>query len=56
LFAGRDYIVPDDVIEMAPHVLGHRILMKQEANIKKVRVEDILKDALERAVADISPQ
>ena len=54
LYGGRDYVIPDDVIQMAPHVLGHRILMKQEANIKKIRVEDVLQDALERAIAGIS--
>ena len=56
LYAGRDYITPDDVIQMTPHVLGHRILMKQEANIKKVSVNDVLKNALTYAIAGISPQ
>ncbi|MCL1883284.1 MAG: MoxR family ATPase [Defluviitaleaceae bacterium] len=56
LYSGRDYVVPDDVIQMAPHVLGHRILMKQEATIKKVSVNDVLTDALKRAIAEISPQ
>jgi len=53
LYAGREYVIPDDVIEMAPHVLSHRILMKQEANIKKVYVEDVLQSALERAIAGL---
>ncbi|MCL1878630.1 MAG: MoxR family ATPase [Defluviitaleaceae bacterium] len=54
LYSGRDYVVPDDVIEMTPHVLGHRILMKQEAHLKKVQVNDVLAVALKRAIADIS--
>jgi len=54
LYSGRDYVVPDDVIEMTPHVLGHRILMKQEAHIKKIGVNDVLTDALKRAIADIA--
>jgi hypothetical protein len=41
---------------MTPHVLSHRILMKQEANIKKISVEDVLADALKHAIAEISPQ
>ncbi|MCL2215880.1 MAG: MoxR family ATPase [Defluviitaleaceae bacterium] len=49
LFNERDYVIPDDVIHMAPHVLGHRILMKQEANVKKVRVQDVIFKALELA-------
>lgn len=56
LYAGRDYIIPDDVIQMAPHVLGHRILMKQEANLKKVGVNDVLKMSLQRAIKEINPQ
>jgi MoxR-like ATPase len=54
LYCGRDYVIPDDVIQMTPHVLGHRILMKQEANIKKVSVEDVLADALRNAISKIS--
>jgi len=56
LYNNRDYVIPDDVIEMTPHVLSHRILMKQEATIKKVGVEDVLADALRHAIAEISPQ
>jgi MoxR-like ATPase len=50
LYKGRDYAVPDDVIQMAPHVLSHRILMRQEAAVKKVRVADIIGRALKEAV------
>jgi MoxR-like ATPase len=49
LYCGREYVVPDDVIQMAPHVLSHRILMKQEAAVKKVRVADIIGTALKEA-------
>ena len=54
LYSGRDYAIPDDVIEMAPHVLGHRILMRQEANIKKVTVRDVITAALKRAISEVS--
>jgi MoxR-like ATPase len=53
LYAGRDYVVPDDVIQMAPHVLAHRILMKQEAAIKKVRVQDVIGRALKEATGAV---
>ena len=52
LYNERDYVIPDDVVQMAPHVLGHRILMKQEANIKKVRVHDVISKALELATGE----
>ena len=50
LFSGRDYVIPDDVVEMAPHVLSHRILMKQEASIKKVTVFNVLDKAVKLAI------
>jgi len=56
LFNGRDYVIPDDVMHMAPHVLGHRILMKQEANVKKVRVQDVIDKALELAADGVLPR
>ena len=54
LYSGRDYVTPDDVIQMTPHVLGHRILLKQEAGLKKVDVNDVLRDALQNAIAEIA--
>ena len=56
LYNDRDYVIPDDVMQMTPHVLSHRILMKQEANIKKIGVDDVLADALKFAISEISPQ
>ena len=53
MYNGRDYVVPDDVIQMAPHILEHRILMKQEAAIKKVRAIDIIDKAIKLATADM---
>ena len=40
--SGRLYVTPEDVKQMAPYVLSHRIHLKQEAKIKGVTVEDIL--------------
>jgi len=47
MYQGRDYVIPDDVICMAPHVLEHRILMKQEARLKKITALDIISRAVE---------
>jgi len=54
LYSDRDYVIPDDVILMAPHVLSHRILMRQEASIRKVTVADVLESALVLATAGVS--
>ena len=56
LYNDRDYVIPDDVIEMAHHVLGHRILMKQEATIKRVTVSDVVDEAIKKAVAGAKPK
>jgi MoxR-like ATPase len=53
MYNGRDFVLPDDVIQMAPHVLEHRILMKQEAAVKKVRVPDIIDRALKEAAGAV---
>ena len=53
LYNGRDYVVPDDVVQMAPHVLEHRILMKQEAAIKKIRAIDVIDKAVKQATANL---
>ena len=53
LYEGRDYVIPDDVMQMATPVLSHRILMRQEANIRKVSVYDVLDNALELAALGV---
>ena len=53
LYNGRDFVVPDDVTQMAPHVLEHRILMKQEAAIKKVRATDVIDKAIKQATTEL---
>ncbi|SCX79012.1 AAA family ATPase [Alkaliphilus peptidifermentans] len=45
---GRDYVIPDDVKEIVPYVLGHRLILSAEARIEGRRVEDIIKDVLKR--------
>ena len=41
-YNNRDYVIPDDIIKMVIPVLSHRIILKQEAKIKKISPEDIL--------------
>lgn len=38
----RDYVQPDDIKKMVSPVLSHRIILKQEAKLKKINTEDIL--------------
>ena len=39
---GRDYILPDDVKQLAPHVYRHRILLKPEAEIEGLYADDVI--------------
>jgi MoxR-like ATPase len=48
LFCGRDFVEPDDVIALSEHVLSHRIVLKQEAVLKKLTQKDIVIRAVER--------
>lgn len=38
----RDYVLPDDIKKMVIPVLSHRIMLKQEAKLKKINAEEIL--------------
>ena len=44
---GRDFVVPDDVKENALAVLRHRIILKPEAQIEGVRVEEVIAEILQ---------
>jgi MoxR-like ATPase len=47
LIERRDYVIPDDVKRVSPHVLPHRVILKQEAVLdgatKGAVVDDVLK-------------
>ena len=41
-YNGRDFVIPDDVRKMVIPVLSHRIMLKQEAKLKKINPVEIL--------------
>jgi len=47
--AGRDHVLPDDVQELAPSVLGHRLLLGP--GVSATERESVVLDALERVPA-----
>ncbi|GAB3802374.1 MoxR family ATPase [Humibacter antri] len=49
--AGRTYVTPDDVRELAVPVLAHRVIVDPEAEFAGVKSEDIV----DRAVATVNP-
>lgn len=44
---GRGYIIPDDVKHLVPYVLSHRIMLKREAKLTGVTVENVISSILE---------
>jgi MoxR-like ATPase len=44
---GRAYVVPEDVKEMAPDVLRHRVLLTFEAEAEDVTSDDVIRKVLE---------
>jgi MoxR-like ATPase len=45
---GRDYVVPDDLIELAPDVLRHRLVLGYQADAEGLSADDVLSALLER--------
>jgi MoxR-like ATPase len=43
---GRNYVVPEDVKALAPAVLGHRIILDPEAELRGVTAGDLIADVL----------
>lgn len=41
-FCGRDYVIPEDVKEMIPFVVPHRIILKEETTSKQEVISSIL--------------
>jgi MoxR-like ATPase len=44
---GRDFVVPDDVKAVAVPALAHRLLLKPELWVQRVRPEDVVREQLE---------
>jgi MoxR-like ATPase len=45
-FRGRDYAVPDDVVELALPALRHRVILSAEAEVEGRRMDDLLTDLI----------
>ena len=43
---GRDYLVPDDVQDMASPVLRHRLIIKPEAEVEGLTVDRLLESVI----------
>jgi MoxR-like ATPase len=44
--SGRDYVIPDDVVAVAPAVLRHRLTLRPEAELERYRPDDAIAAAI----------
>jgi MoxR-like ATPase len=51
LLRGRDYVLPQDVVDVALDVLRHRVVLSYEALADGVQVDDLLQTVLSRVAA-----
>jgi MoxR-like ATPase len=50
---GRDYVLPDDVKQMAPHVIPHRLILSSQARLRGRDAADVFGEILERVPAPV---
>ena len=46
--SGRDYVIPDDVKEVAVPLLRHRLLLKPEAQLDNVQIDEVIASMLKQ--------
>ena len=50
---GRDYVIPEDIKTLVPLTLGHRLLLKPEAELRGRTARSILEDILQNTPLDL---
>jgi MoxR-like ATPase len=53
LSCGREYVVPDDIKQLAHPILSHRLLVDPDADFAGVRVEGVIDDVLADVAAPV---
>jgi len=51
LLSGRDFVTPDDVKSVAVPALGHRLVLRPELWVERVRADDVVRSVLETVPA-----
>jgi MoxR-like ATPase len=52
---GFDFVMPDDVKQMFPHVLGHRLILRPESRLRKKTAGRVLDEVLNAVPAPLAP-
>ncbi|MBF6073947.1 chaperone MoxR1 [Nocardia beijingensis] len=57
LIRGRDYVVPQDVVEVIPDVLRHRLVLSYDALADEISPEDVIRRVLQTVgLPQVAPQ
>jgi MoxR-like ATPase len=48
LLLGRDYVIPEDVKALAVPAMAHRITLRPEMWVRRIRGEDVISELLRR--------
>ena len=52
---GRDYVLPEDVTDMAPDVLRHRLILTYEALAESIAPDELIRRIMEHIPAPEKP-
>jgi MoxR-like ATPase len=52
---GRDYVIPDDILLMIPHVVHHRVILKPEAELEGISQIRISEDIRDNIIVPVDP-
>ncbi len=50
---GREYVTPDEIKELAPYALGHRIILKSQARLRERTADGIINEVLEQVTVPV---
>ena len=50
---GREYVTPDEIKELAPYALGHRIILKSQARLRERTAGGVIEEVLEQVTVPV---
>ena len=50
---GREYVTPDEIKQLAPFALGHRIILKSQARLRERTPDGIIEEVLEQVTVPV---
>ncbi|MFX0172968.1 MAG: AAA family ATPase [Candidatus Hodarchaeota archaeon] len=52
---GRDFVIPDDILLMIPHIVHHRLILKPEAELEGITAIRISEDIRDSVIIPVDP-